>query len=259
MKLVRFETEAGKVHQGRLEEGEILEISGDILSDYNVSEKSHSLDEVQLLAPVFPPNIIAIGLNYFGHAEELGSSIPDEPLMFMKATSSILPPEKPIELPAAAPKKVDYEAELGIVIGEKTSDVQPENAGKAILGFTCVNDVTARDCQEDDGQWIRAKSFDTFCPAGPWIETELEEGGSEIRSYVNGEIRQQSNTKDMIFDPEQLVSYCSKMMTLLPGTLILTGTPAGVGKSFSPPRYLKSGDEVKIEIEGLGQLVNSVR
>ena len=215
------------------------------------------------LAPVVPPNIIAIGRNYREHAAEMKATAQEaEPLIFLKATTSIIGPQEPIVLPASAPDEVDYEAELGVVIGRKGKNIPPEQAIDYVFGYTCANDISARDCQKRrDKQWARAKSFDTFCPLGPAIVTadELKPDDLRIRSYLNDRLMQDSRTSEMIFSVALLISYISRQFTLLPGTLILTGTPAGVGAARTPPLFLCPGDEVTVEIEGIGRLTNPVR
>ncbi|MFW6389913.1 MAG: fumarylacetoacetate hydrolase family protein, partial [Halanaerobiales bacterium] len=216
-------------------------------------------EEVELLPPVSPPNIIAIGLNYRKHAEESGSDIPKKPVVFLKATTSLTGPESKIKLPEMAPDEVDYEAELAVVIGKKAKNVSKKEALDYVFGYTCGNDVSARDCQKKlDKQWARAKSFDTFCPLGPWIETDLEPDNCQISSVLNGVVMQESNTADMIFNVRELVSYLSKNMTLLPGTVIMTGTPEGVGFARKNPVFLRTGDKIEIKIEGIGTLSNCV-
>lgn len=211
------------------------------------------------LPPVEPPNIIALGLNYREHARESKMELPSAPIIFLKATTAITGHLSPIILPKEAPDFVDYEAELVIVIGKKAKDITPEDASAYILGFTCGNDVSARDCQMKlDRQWARAKSFDTFAPVGPWIETDINPDNLEIQSRVNGVIMQKSTTADMIFSVSEIVSYLSRQMTLLPGTLIMTGTPSGVGFARNLPVFLREGDTVEIEIEGIGVLKNPV-
>ena len=210
-------------------------------------------------SPVVPPNVIAVGLNYREHARESGSPLPPAPLVFLKATSAVVGDGHPIVLPREAPDEVDYEAELAVVIGRRAKDVPVERALDSVLGYTCANDVSARDCQRRiDRQWARAKSFDTFCPLGPWIETILDPSDLAIRLHLNGEPMQDSRTSDLIFDVPSLVSYLSRQMTLLPGTVIMTGTPPGVGFARTPPRFLRAGDEVAVEIEGLGRMTNPV-
>ena len=217
-------------------------------------------EEVKLLAPVVPPDIIAIGLNYKGHAEESGMSYPERPVIFLKTTSSLIGPEDKIVIPEMAPNEVDYEAELTIVIGKKAKNIERDEVQDYILGYTCGNDVSARDCQlRNDKQWARGKSFDTFCPLGPWIETDLPDPDNcRILSILNGKVMQDSHTSDLIFNTLELVSYCSKNFTLYPGTVIMTGTPEGVGFARKPPVFLQSGDLIEIEIEGIGKLSNQV-
>lgn len=259
MKIVRYQN-GNKVKQGILKEDEIYAVNGDIFSDFSVGQKSDDLADVSLLAPVEPPNIIAIGLNYKQHAEETEAELPDKPLIFLKATSSLTGPESNIILPQMAPDEVDFEAELAVIIGKETKNIETVEVSDYILGYSCANDVSARDCQKRlDKQWARAKSFDTFCPVGPWIETDLEPTNCSIRSILNGDIMQDSNTSDMIFNIEQLVSYLSHNMTLKPGTIILTGTPEGVGFAREEEVFLKDGDEIVIEVEGIGKLKNTVK
>lgn len=220
----------------------------------------YALAEVKLLAPVQPPDVIAIGLNYKLHADESGMPYPAAPVIFLKATSAVVGPGDAIVLPEMAPSAVDYEAELAIVIGRSCRKVSEEAALDYVLGYTCGNDVSARDCQlKLDAQWARGKSFDTFCPLGPWIETDLDPDQAPIRLELNGETMQESNTSDLIFSCRTLVSYCSHMATLRPGTVIMTGTPSGVGMARTPPRYLQPGDHVSVTIEGIGTLSNYVR
>ncbi len=206
--------------------------------------------EAKLLAPVEPSKIVLVGLNYKDHAQELGMQIPQEPILFLKPPSAVIGPEENIVYPPGV-NRLDYEAELAVVIKKKCKNIREEEANDFILGYTCLNDVTARDLQKKDGQWTRAKSFDTFCPIGPWIETEIDPCNSKIRSYVNGKLRQDSTTANFIFSVPFLVSFISKIMTLLPGDVISTGTPSGVGE-------MNPGDIVEIEIEGIGVLKNKV-
>lgn len=208
-------------------------------------------DGVRLLAPVIPRSkVVGVGRNFADHAKEMGNEVPSSPLLFFKPNTAVIGPDDPIVLPDFS-QEVSYEAELAIVIGRVTKDVTPEKARAHILGYTIANDVTARDAQRNDGQWARAKGFDSSLPLGPWIETDLKTEDLTIQSYVNGDLRQDGNTADMIFDPAFLVSYISEAFTLLPGDVILTGTPAGVGK-------IDHGDRVDCEIEGLGTLSNPV-
>lgn len=209
------------------------------------------LEEAVLLAPVEPTKVVAVGLNYRDHAEELGMAIPEEPILFMKPASSVVGPGADIVMPSSS-AQVDYEAELAVVIGKRCRNVAADQAADYILGYTCGNDVTARDLQKKDGQWTRAKSFDTFCPIGPWIETELDPSDVAVEALVNGDVKQSSRTGQMIFGVPTLVEFISHVMTLLPGDVILTGTPPGVGP-------VADGDEVTIRVEGVGELANPVR
>ena len=259
MKLIRFESN-GEIHCGMLDGDIVRRIIGDIFAEYSISNKTENLADVKLLAPVAPPNIIAIGLNYSSHAGESGEAPPEQPIIFLKATTAVIAHREAIQLPAIAPDEVDYEAELCVVIGKTAKNVSEADALKYVLGYTCGNDVSARDCQlRLDSQWARGKSFDTFCPIGPHIETEIPDPGNlNILSRVNGVVMQSSNTANMIFSVPYLISYCSKNMTLPPGTVIMTGTPEGVGFARKPPVFLRGGDIVEIEIAGVGTLVNSV-
>ena len=209
------------------------------------------LEEVKLLAPVQPTKIVCVGRNYREHAAELGNKMPDEPLLFLKAPSALIGPEDKIELPPAS-QQVEHEGELGVVIGRITKGLAPgDNPLDYVFGYTCVNDVTARDLQRKDVQFTRGKSFDTFCPVGPWIETELDPANVTVTTRLNGEIKQQGNTADMAFPVAFLIRYISEIMTLYPGDLIATGTPAGVSK-------MKNGDTVEVEVAGIGVLRNQV-
>lgn len=262
MKIIRYKKSdqlTDEIKFGILINNEIYKIKGNIFSDFSLGEKAAALKDVKLQAPVEPENIIAIGLNYRHHAEESGLKIPDKPIIFIKATNSLTGPDTDIVLPQMAPDEVDYEAELAVVIGKECKNIETNEVEDYILGYTCANDVSARDCQiKKDKQWARAKSFDTFCPLGPVIETDLNPDNCKISSILNGKIMQNSNTSDMIFDTAEIVSYLSKNMTLKPGTVILTGTPEGVGFARDEAVYLRSGDTIEIEIEGIGNLKNTV-
>jgi 2-keto-4-pentenoate hydratase/2-oxohepta-3-ene-1,7-dioic acid hydratase in catechol pathway len=210
-----------------------------------------SLPEVTLLAPCEPTKIMALGLNYRDHAAEFGLPIPDEPLIFLKPSTAVIGPDEDIVYPAMS-RRVDYEAELGVVIGRTCRQVPEEEVRDYILGFTCFNDVTARDLQKKDGQWARAKGFDTFAPLGPWIETEITDPNNlMVEAYLNGESRQHSNTRNMIFKVAAQVAFISQVMTLLPGDVIATGTPSGIGP-------MREGDVVEIRVEGIGTLKNRI-
>ncbi len=259
-KLARFLDVDNVVRYGIVStEGSLQVLDGEPWGDWRRSGSVVPLSKVRLLAPVAPPNIIAFGLNYRGHAQEAGIALPTLPLLFLKATTSTCGPGHPILLPKMAPDEVDYECELVIVIGKPAHDVPVERALDYVLGYTCGNDVSARDCQlRIDGQWARGKSFDTFCPLGPWIETDLDPDNVRISTRLNGQVMQESNTSDLIFSCRELISFASRAMTLLPGTILMTGTPSGVGFARKPPVFLKVGDVVEIEIEGIGTLTNPV-
>lgn len=247
MKYVRFSTN-GKIRYGVLKEDHI-EVR-EIFSPKNLVLSKVSLEKAVLLSPVQPSKVICIGLNYRNHAAEMNLGIPTEPVVFMKPSTTVIGSGESIEYPSIS-RLVDYEAELAIVMGKKAKNVKEKDASSYILGYTAANDVTARDLQQKDGQWTRAKSFDTFLPLGPWIETEIDPGNLLIELRLNGIIKQSSSTADLIFSPSYLVEYISQVMTLLPGDVIITGTPSGVGP-------LNVGDVVEVEIEGIGTLKNSV-
>ncbi len=206
--------------------------------------------QARLLAPVLPSKIIAVGKNYEAHAAEMGGTAPTEPMIFLKPNTAVVGPDTPIRIPAMS-QQVEHEAELAIVIGRLCQDVPRERVHEVILGYTCANDVTARDLQKTDGQWGRAKGFDTFCPLGPWVVTDLDPSDLAISCEVEGETRQSGRTSELVHDVPALVSWISQVMTLLPGDVILTGTPAGVGP-------LRDGEEVTVTIEGIGTLANEV-
>jgi len=209
------------------------------------------LADVRLLAPVLPSKVIAIGKNYADHVAEMGGERPPEPVLFLKPSTAVIGPREPIVYPASLSERVDFEGELAVVIGRLCRQVPPSRVPDVIFGYTCANDVTARDLQARDGQWDRAKGFDTFCPLGPWIETDADPADLELTTVVNGEIRQSTRTSLLLHSVTALVTFVSAVMTLLPGDVLLTGTPAGVGP-------LKDGDEVSVTIEGIGMLTNEV-
>jgi 2-keto-4-pentenoate hydratase/2-oxohepta-3-ene-1,7-dioic acid hydratase in catechol pathway len=202
--------------------------------------------------------VLCVGQNYLAHVEERGEKRPLAPILFMKATTTVIGPDEPIVIPKIAPTEIDYEAELALVIGKTARHVPENRALEYVLGYTCAHDVSARDCQRNDGQWVRAKSFDTFCPVGPWLETDLDPAHVRVQGRLNGQTMQDASTSLMIFSIPFLISYLSRGMTLLPGTLLLTGTPAGVGFARKPPVFLKPGDLFEVEIEGVGTLRNAV-
>jgi 2-keto-4-pentenoate hydratase/2-oxohepta-3-ene-1,7-dioic acid hydratase in catechol pathway len=259
LKVARFEVD-GKQSYGVLEGTRLKAIKGLPWDGIDFTGEDYELDAVQLLAPVDPPDVIAIGTNYKAHADELGWKHPSAPIIFLKATSSVIGPEADIVIPTMAPDEVDYEGELVLVIGKTCRNVSEADALDYVFGSTCGNDVSARDCQmRQDAQWTRGKSFDTFCPIGPWIETDVDPDNAPIKLRLNGKTLQDSNTNDMIFNCRQLVSYCSQMATMKPGTIIMTGTPEGVGYTRKPPVFLKPGDRIEVEIGGIGTLANGIR
>jgi 2-keto-4-pentenoate hydratase/2-oxohepta-3-ene-1,7-dioic acid hydratase in catechol pathway len=210
-----------------------------------------ALEEVKLLEPVVPSKIVCVGRNYREHAAELGNKMPDEPLLFLKAPSAVIASGEQIELPAAS-QQVEHEGELAVVIGRLTRKLsQDDDPLSYVFGYTCVNDVTARDLQRKDVQFTRGKSFDTFCPVGPWIETDIDPGNVAVETRLNGEVKQKGNTADMAFPVAFLIRYISEIMTLYPGDLIATGTPAGVSR-------MKHGDTVEVEVAGIGVLRNQI-
>lgn len=261
MKLVRFLTVENRPMYGVWEEDEgVRVIAGDLFGVWAISDTRYRLEDVtRILPPVEPPNIFAIGANYRAHAAESGKEVPDHPLVFLKATTALSGRDRPIILPKSAPNEVDFEAEVALIIGKLAYEVPEEKAIDYVLGYTAANDVSARDCQvRIDKQWARGKSFDTFCPIGPFIQTALNPDNVRIQSRLNGETMQDSRTADMVFSCRHLVSYLSHQFTLLPGTLILTGTPSGVGVARKPPLFLKDGDIIEVEVEGVGTLSNPV-
>ncbi len=249
MKYVRFKKDT-IIRYGVLEDDEILVIRGDIFNDFELTDQVYKLSELKLLSPCTPSKIVCVGLNYRDHAEEMKDKLPTEPIIFIKPSTAVIGPYENIIYPSMS-KQVDYEAELGVVIKDKIRNLKIEEVNKHILGYTCFNDVTARDLQKKDGQWTRAKSFDTFAPFGPSITTDINANDLDIQLLLNGEIKQSSNTSCMIFSVEELISFISKIMTLLPGDVIATGTPSGVGK-------MKNGDKVEVKIERIGTLINYI-
>jgi 2-keto-4-pentenoate hydratase/2-oxohepta-3-ene-1,7-dioic acid hydratase in catechol pathway len=235
------------------EDSVVVALNGDPLYvGLHLSDKEYPLSEVRLLSPVLPRSkVIGIGRNYAAHAAEMGSDVPAEPLMFMKPNTSVIGPGDPIFYPRQS-SEVHFEGELAVVIGRICRDVPVERVSDVIQGYTVGNDVTARDLQRSDVQFTRAKGFDSFCPLGPWIETELDISDLRVQTYLNGDLKQDGSTKDMIFDVPTLVAHVSSVMTLLPGDVILTGTPEGVGP-------MQVGDEVEVSISGIGNLTNQVK
>ena len=251
MKFLRFKNAEEKPVFGKYLDGSVFEIKGDIFGKYSVTNIKHDYTDIAPLAPCLPTKIIAVGLNYEDHAREMKRTPPEEPMLFMKPSTAVIAHQEEIKYPAHMSSRVDYEGELGVVIGKKARMAEKEQALEYVFGYTCVNDVTARDLQAKDIQFTRGKGFDTFAPFGPFIETEVDPSDLRIKTFLNGEVKQDSSTKNLIFGVPELVSFISKVMTLLPGDIIATGTPSGI----SP---MSSGDVVEVEIEGIGRLVNRV-
>lgn len=264
MKIIRYSDSAGQIHHASQQsDGSALVIEGDIFGSYTVTDRK--ADVAKLLAPVEPRIILCIGLNYKFHAEESGAAIPENPVLFIKNPAAVQNPGDPILLPSVLKSdSVDYECELAVVIGKAARNVSKADALNYVLGYTCANDVSARDWQKNGGggQWCRGKTFDTFCPLGPVLVTRDEipnPNDLKIKTILNGETMQDWNTNDMIFDVPTLIQFLSSDTTLLPGTVIITGTPHGVGMARKPPVWMKAGDSVTIEIEGIGSLTNPVQ
>jgi len=261
LKFVRFTSaEFPNGTYGVFAEGSSIEvISGGLLDPVQKTGKVVDESEItRYLPPINPPNIIAIGLNYVEHSKETQLKLPEKPLMFIKATSCAAGHNDNIVLPQVAPEGTDYEAELCVIISKTAKNVAQEDALDYVFGYMCGNDVSARDVQFADGQWARGKSFDTFAPIGPYVETDYDPNGKRVISRLNGEVMQDGITSDMVFNVSYLVSYLSHSLTLLPGTVIMTGTPSGVGYTRTPPVFMKSGDVIEVEVEGLGILYNTV-
>lgn len=250
MKLTRFIHNTDP-HYGMVDNGKVYPLAGTIFDKPIREGGGYPLREVTLLCPVFPSKAICLGLNYKDHAEELNIIVPENPAFFMKPSSAVIGTGDQIIYPKELVTQMDYEGELAVVIGKKARYIGEEEASQYILGYTIANDVTARNLQPKHGQWTISKSFDTFLPVGPWVETKIDPSGLNITLTVNGEVKQRSNTSEMIFSIPAIVSYLSKVMTLYPGDIILTGTPSGVGP-------LHSGDTVRVEVEGIGYLENDV-
>lgn len=244
-------TDYQTAHWGVIDDKWIHRLSHPPFEGIRRSQTRYPLSDVHLLPPVVPTKVVAVGYNYIGHIEEMGHERPEEPLIFLKAPSSIVGHGDAIFLPKES-ERIYYEGELAVVVGSRCRRIDPGEAHQVILGYTILNDVTARDLQRRDGQFARAKGFDTFCPMGPWVETELDPLRVRITTVVNSELRQEDNTSTMLFDAYCLVSHVSTVMTLEPGDVIATGTPAGVGP-------LADGDEVSVAVEGIGVLTNPVR
>ncbi len=250
MRIARFSI-GDEVDFGVIEGDEVAPITGHPFAPFTFTGYRYALAEVRLLAPVIPSKVVAIGRNYAEHAAEMGGGAPpDAPMIFLKPSTAVIGTDEAIAYPPTS-QRVDFEGELGVVIGRLCRDLPAEAALEAILGYTCANDVTARDQQAADVQWTRSKGHDSFCPLGPWLETHLDPGDLAITTTLNGEKRQDARTAQMVHDVPSLVSYISAAMTLLPGDVILTGTPAGVGP-------MSAGDVVEVTIEGIGTLTNRV-
>jgi len=239
------------VFHGKVVNGEIFRARGDIFGSPVFDKKPVPRRGIRTLVPVVPSKIVAVGVNYLDHAREMHRELPKEPLIWFKAPTSLLPDGGRIEIPFPE-HRTDFEAELVVVIGRKARNVSPAQAARCIFGYTAAQDISDRHIQKSDGQWARAKSFDTFTPLGPFVETQLDPGNLTIQQFQNGQLRQNSSTGQLIFKPAELVSFISTNLTLLPGDVILTGTPSGVGP-------IKSGDKLEVRIQGLTPLVNTVK
>lgn len=239
------------IFYAKVVDGELFRAKGDVFGSPSFARKPIPAKGVRTLVPVEPSKLIAVGLNYADHARETGKALPKEPLFWLKAPTSLLPDNGRIELPFAD-HRVDYEAELAIVIGRRIRNITPAAASRYIFGFTAAQDISDRTIQNSESQWARAKSFDTFTPLGPYVETKIDPGSLTIQQFQNGELRQNSNTSQLIFDCYQLVSFISFNLTLLPGDVILTGTPSGIGP-------IASGDRLEVRIQGLAPLMSMVK
>ena len=244
-------SKGNEVFYAKVVDGEIFRLRGDVFGSPSFERNPTPRKGIRTLVPVVPSKIIAVGINYLDHAREMGRELPKEPLIWLKATTSLLADGGKIEIPFPE-HRTDFEAELAIVINRKIRNVSPTTAARYILGYTAAQDISDRHIQKSDGQWARCKSFDTFTPLGPYVETNIDPNELGIQQFQNGQLRQNSNTKQLIFKPAQLVSFISTNMTLLPGDVILTGTPSGVGP-------IQSGDRLEVRIQGLTPLVNSVK
>jgi len=256
LKIVRF-TSGNKVKYGVLKDDLIQGLRESPFARFkgpgspvSYDGREYKLSDVRLLAPCIPSKIVCLGLNYRSHVEETGLPLPSVPLIFLKPSTAVIGPEAEIILPPLS-RRVDYEAELGVVIGLRAKNVQSEKANEFVLGYTCVNDVSERYMQKEDGQWTRAKGYDTFAPIGPCIETGVLADDLKVETYLNGELRQSARTSDLIFRVADIISFVSGVMTLLPGDVIATGTPSGIGG-------MNAGDVVEVRIEGIGSLRNFV-
>jgi 2-keto-4-pentenoate hydratase/2-oxohepta-3-ene-1,7-dioic acid hydratase in catechol pathway len=249
MRLVRFRF-GERIATGVVEGDAVRALAGTFFENPVPSGEEIPLDDVRLLAPILPSKVVCLGKNYAAHAAEFGGEVPEEPLVFLKPSTSVSGPGDPIPLPPIS-NRVDYEGELAVVIGRIARNVRAEETFRYILGYTCGNDVTLRDLQKKDDQWARAKGFDGSCPLGPWVETELDPIDVHLETRVNGEVRQSASTSDMVFGVATIIEFVTEFMTLLPGDVIMTGTPEGVGK-------LEPGDRVEVVVDGVGVLMNPV-
>jgi 2-keto-4-pentenoate hydratase/2-oxohepta-3-ene-1,7-dioic acid hydratase in catechol pathway len=247
--IVRYQFQ-GEDCYGWLQDEQVAKLQGDIFDEYYHSETRIALSQVKLLSPVQPSKVVCVGLNYVDHAREVNLELPKEPLLFLKPSTTVVGPKDRVIYPAQS-KRLDYEGELGVVIKKRAYRISEDEVADYILGYTCANDITARDIQFGDGQWTRGKSFDTFCPIGPGIVPDIDPGNLQIKLTVNGKVKQNSHTENLIFSVPYLVHYISQVMTLLPGDVIITGTPAGVGP-------MDVGDHVSVYIEGIGELNNII-
>ena len=262
MRIIRF-ISGGQIYTGRqVDETTALVVEGELIGPHRVTDREMRIEK--LLAPIVPADILCIGLNYREHAAESGSAVPKNPMLFLKASNALNNPFDPILLPRLS-DKIDYEGELAVVIGKTAKYVKRDEAFDYVFGYTIANDVSARDWQRDKdlggGQFARGKSFDGFCPLGPWIVTRDEvpnPNALRLRTLLNGQLMQDKGTDDMIFDVPALIESLSSTMTLRPGTVILTGTPEGVGMARKPPVFMKEGDVIAVEIEKIGRLENPV-
>lgn len=252
MKYVRFMDRNSSIGFGVLEGTNVKLFDRSFLDpDKQFTGEVIDFNEIRLLAPVEPSKVVCVGLNYALHIKEMEHELPDDPVIFIKPQTCVIGPDEKIIYPKMS-QRVDFEAELAVVIGNTIKNVTEEEAESAIFGYTCANDVTARDLQKKDGQWTRGKSFDTFCPIGPWVVTEVDPSGLDIQLLLNGEVKQSSNTKYFITSIPKLVSFISQVMTLYPGDVVLTGTPEGVGP-------MQTGDEVVVKISSIGELHNTIQ
>ena len=251
MKFIRFSSENNSKSGILKNESDVVEVRGDMYGEYEETNNIYKLDEIKILPPSSPSKIVCVGLNYRDHAEEMNRQLPEAPMLFMKPNTAVIAHNEEIVYPSHMSKRVDYEGELAIVIGREARMVEEQDTENYIFGYTCINDITARDLQKIDIQFTRGKGFDTFAPFGPFIETEISPDNLSIKTLLNNEVKQHSSTSNLIFKVNTLVSFISKIMTLLPGDVIATGTPAGVGP-------VEPGDTLEVRIEGIGSLFNSV-